>query len=141
MTLSIMAHSDVTANRRSLPQRCSAPDGKNAITTSQDIAPESAPAAALGHIQHPYNPNWSWPVSPKENRLAVAIRAGRSYVETVGTGSRRHQQPFDYYFWSHSALSRARRAAGGAPGYEWAGGIARKIGVLAVGSPRRSPGS
>jgi uncharacterized protein (DUF1684 family) len=30
----------------------------------------------LGYIQNSYNPRWSCPIPPKENRLKVAIRAG-----------------------------------------------------------------
>jgi len=38
----------------------------------------------LGHIQHPYNPNWSCPIPPKENRLKVAIRAGEKVFHAEG---------------------------------------------------------
>jgi uncharacterized protein (DUF1684 family) len=40
--------------------------------------------AALGHIQHFYNPRWSCPIPPKENRLAVAIRAGEKVFHPAG---------------------------------------------------------
>jgi uncharacterized protein (DUF1684 family) len=37
--------------------------------------------AALGYIQQAYNPRWSCPIPPKENRLSVAIRAGEKVFE------------------------------------------------------------
>jgi uncharacterized protein (DUF1684 family) len=30
----------------------------------------------LDNIQHGYNPNWSCPLTPAENRIKVAVRAG-----------------------------------------------------------------
>ena len=41
-------------------------------------------AAASGHIRYSYNPNWSCPIPPKENRLTVAIRAGEKVFESEG---------------------------------------------------------
>jgi hypothetical protein len=32
--------------------------------------------AALDDIQHLYNPNWSCPLTPFENRVKVPVRAG-----------------------------------------------------------------
>jgi uncharacterized protein (DUF1684 family) len=32
--------------------------------------------AALGYIQQAYNDKWSCPLTPAENRLKVAVRAG-----------------------------------------------------------------
>ena len=42
------------------------------------------PPAALGHIQYAYNPNFSCPIPPKENRMTVAILAGEKVFEGGG---------------------------------------------------------
>jgi uncharacterized protein (DUF1684 family) len=41
-------------------------------------------SAALDRIQHLYNPHWSCPIPPKENRRKVAIRAGEKVFEDGG---------------------------------------------------------
>jgi hypothetical protein len=33
-------------------------------------------ANSIGTIQHPYNDKWSCPLTPAENRIKVAVRAG-----------------------------------------------------------------
>jgi hypothetical protein len=53
-------------------------------TIAQRTDPALARLAALGHIQHSYNPRWSCPIPPKENRLKVAIRAGEKVFEGAG---------------------------------------------------------
>jgi hypothetical protein len=51
------------------------------LTNSPGIALESGPPAALDNIQQAYNPNWSCPLTPFENRLKVAVRAGEKVFE------------------------------------------------------------
>ena len=45
-------------------------------TIVTQTAPALAPTACLDHIQLGYNPNWSCPLTPFENRLKVPMRAG-----------------------------------------------------------------
>ena len=54
------------------------------LTTSPHIAPPIVPMAALGHIHHSYNRNFSCPIPPRENRLQVPIRAGEKVFEGQG---------------------------------------------------------
>jgi hypothetical protein len=46
------------------------------ITSLHSVVPAPAFVAVLDNIQHRYNPNWSCPLTPWENRVKVAIRAG-----------------------------------------------------------------
>jgi uncharacterized protein (DUF1684 family) len=46
------------------------------FTTALPTAPALAPPAALDNIQHGYNDKWSCPLTPFENRVKVAVRAG-----------------------------------------------------------------
>jgi hypothetical protein len=46
------------------------------IATLPRTAPAPAQLAGLDNIQHCYNPNWTSPLTPFENRLKVPIRAG-----------------------------------------------------------------
>ena len=55
-----------------------------AITTSLHTAPAFGPEAGLGYIRHSYNDKWSCPLTPAENRLTVAIRAGEKVFEGAG---------------------------------------------------------
>jgi uncharacterized protein (DUF1684 family) len=38
----------------------------------------------LDNIQQGYNPNWSCPLTPFENRLKVPVRAGEKAFEDAG---------------------------------------------------------
>ncbi len=40
------------------------------------MLPEYWQVAGLGKTHQPYNPNWTCPLPPKENRLKVRIEAG-----------------------------------------------------------------
>ena len=45
-------------------------------TTSPGTAPALVLLTGLGKIQHGYDPNWSCPLTPFENRVKVPVRAG-----------------------------------------------------------------
>jgi uncharacterized protein DUF1684 len=54
------------------------------VTTSPGIVSKSGPAAGLGHIQQSYNDLFSCPLTPFENRLKVAVRAGeKSFIDSI----------------------------------------------------------
>ena len=54
------------------------------LTSVRRNVPALALPVALDNIHHSYNPHWSCPIPPKENRLAVAVRAGEKVFHTEG---------------------------------------------------------
>ena len=53
-------------------------------TTPTQTAPALVPAAGLDRIQQGYNDRWSCPLTPAENRLQVAVRAGEKVFHAAG---------------------------------------------------------
>ncbi len=51
------------------------------ITISPSIGESPAQQAVLDNIQHCYNDKWPCPLTPAENRLKVAVRAGEKVFE------------------------------------------------------------
>jgi hypothetical protein len=54
------------------------------ITTALHTAPARERAARLDNIQHRYNPNWSCPLTPFENRVKVPVQAGEKMFNGQG---------------------------------------------------------
>jgi hypothetical protein len=54
------------------------------FTTSPHTSRAPAPKAVLDNIQHGYNDLFSCPLTPFENRLQVAIRAGEKVFPGTG---------------------------------------------------------
>ena len=60
------------------------------FATSTHSVPEYEQAAGMGYVQQRFKQNFSCPIPPRENRLRMAIRAGKKLFHAGARGIKRH---------------------------------------------------